>query len=101
MRASDLYPRLRSLRSLSLGLLRACLSEALGKPTSAYLDALDLRKPLSPNAGVDLSPSYKCKWIAQPNVGVGFIPIFQGQSPSNSPLKGENLITLIPSIHVQ
>ena len=30
MRASDLYPRLCSLRSLSLGLLRVCLSEALG-----------------------------------------------------------------------
>ena len=27
---TDLNPRLRSLRSLSLGLLRVCLSEALG-----------------------------------------------------------------------
>ena len=70
-------PRLRSLRSLSQGLQRACLRGTGGKPTSAYLAALEQRKPLSPNVGVGFIPILKCKWIEEPNVGVGFMPILQ------------------------
>ena len=47
------------------------------KPTSAYLAALEQRKPLSPNVGVGFIPILKCKWIEEPNVGVGFMPILQ------------------------
>ena len=78
MRASDLYPRLRSLRSFSLGLLRVCLRGTVCNPPSAYLDALATRKPLSPN------------------VGVGFIPIRQAQPPSSSHLDGDKGNTFKP-----
>ena len=52
--------------------------------------------------GWRLSPSSKDKWIEEPNVGLGFIPTSsKDKAPLTPPLKGENLITLIPSIHVQ
>ena len=49
------YPRLHSLRSFSLGLLKVYLSEALSMFSRLF--------------GI----------AAEPNVGVGFIPILQGQ----------------------
>ena len=64
-------PRLHSLRSLSLGLLKVCLRGTGCNPPSAYLDALAPWKPLSPN------------------VGVGFIPILQAQNPLPFPKGGK------------
>ena len=75
--------------------------EAIQVPEVTYYVISNGMRAVPPMLGWGLSPFSKDKWIEEPNVGVGFIPILQGQSPSNSPLKGEKLTSLIPSIHVQ
>ena len=70
------HPRLHSLRSLSLGLLKSVpLRGTVCNPPSAYLDAPAPRKPLPPN------------------VGVGFIPILQAQQRLTAS-EAHSLVTL-------